>query len=200
MPNPKVFDVMVKQLSTQMDRGGFLLNELPKTLRTVLGENEWQASMWRERVDKDTGEIYKFDKFEDFIAAPPTAGLGASMKVLKEICREDPVALDMIDQAVQMPHGGSRVKVLNQQLDHDEEAKQDGSSRHLRRLRKDRPDLHEKVLAGEMTITAAVVDAGFYPKRVSIRLDDVASAIATIERNASPEFIAEMKKQWQERG
>lgn len=34
----------------------------------------------------------------------------------------------------------------------------------LRRLRKDRPDLHERVLAGEVSVNAACIEAGFRKK------------------------------------
>lgn len=191
-PNAKFFDVMVKQLSSQLFHGGNLLKDLPRTLKAVLGENQWGTPMWPERVNGDTGEVISFDRFEDFVAASPTKGIGSTMRMLKDICRDDPVVLDMIDQAVQRPHGGDRVKRLNQPLDHEEDDKQDRSTRHLRRLRKDRPDLHEKVLAGEMTVSEAAVKAGFYPDRVSIRLDCAASAIDTIGKKASPEYIAEL--------
>jgi len=190
--NPKLFDVVIKQLGSQISRGDHLITQLPKTLRAVCGENEWGAQMWRQRIDKDTGQVYTFERFEDFVKTKPTAGIGASMKMLRDICREDPVALDLMDQAVQRPHGGTRVKMLNQQLEPETGTEQGGSDRHLRRLRRDRADLHERVLSGEMTASEAAVQAGFYPKRVSIRLDSAASAVATINKSASPEFIDEM--------
>ena len=186
------FDVVVKQLSSQLCHGGHLLASSPRTIKAILGDNEWGTPMWPQRVDRDTGEVISFSRFEDFVTTPPTAGLGATVDMLMDICRRDPQAVDMIDRAVQRPHGGDRSKTLNQQLASEADTRQDGSSRHLRRLRKDRPDLHEKVLAGEMTISEAAVKAGFYPERVSIRLDSAASAVATICKKAPPEYIIEM--------
>jgi hypothetical protein len=40
----------------------------------------------------------------------------------------------------------------------------------LRRLRKDRPDIHERVLAGELTANAGMIEAGFRKKRESRKL------------------------------
>jgi hypothetical protein len=132
MPNAVIFDDMVLQLSSQFARGEFALKEFPETLRIVLGENAWDVPMWRERINQRTGEIVTFETFEDFVKTPPSRGLGAGIKILKDICRHDPIALDLIDQAVQRPHGGGRSKRLNQPLDNDEGAKQDRSTRHLR--------------------------------------------------------------------
>lgn len=41
----------------------------------------------------------------------------------------------------------------------------------LRRLEKDRPDIHARVLAGEITPNAGMIEAGFRKKRPSKRLD-----------------------------
>lgn len=41
----------------------------------------------------------------------------------------------------------------------------------LRRLRKDRLDLHAQVIAGEMSAHAAMVKAGFRPKTVTVPID-----------------------------
>jgi hypothetical protein len=150
--------------------------------------------MWRERIDINRGTPILFDDFKSFVETPPTAGLGASIEVLTKICRDDPVAIDMLDQAVQRPHGGSRVKSLNQELDGAQADKPKGSTELLRRLRKHRPDLHEKVLSGEMTATEAAVKANFYPPRIAINLKSAKSAAATIRNNARPEFVAELRR------
>lgn len=192
MSNQKFFDVMVKQLCSQIVDGDHYLTELPKTVRIVLGENQWKTPMWRERQDKDKGEVYTFDRFEDFVETPPTAGLGATIRMLKHICRDDPVALDMIDRAAQRPaHRPAGSRVIHPTFQEGEKL-QDRSTKHLRRLRQDHPDLHERVLTGEMTVTEAAVQAGVYPKRIAINLQSPASAAATIRNNSSPEFIAQL--------
>ncbi len=45
------------------------------------------------------------------------------------------------------------------------------ASSALRRLRKDRPDLHARVLADELSPHAAMVEAGFRRKTVCVPLD-----------------------------
>jgi hypothetical protein len=44
------------------------------------------------------------------------------------------------------------------------------SAAALRRLRKDRPDLHAEVMAGEQSANAAAIEAGFRPKTATVPL------------------------------
>ena len=53
----------------------------------------------------------------------------------------------------------------------------------MRRLRKDRPDVHQRVLAGEMSANAAMVEAGFRKRRERKKpsaLDRAAKAVAQL--------------------
>ena len=80
---------------------------------------------------------------------------------LRDICRGDPEALDAIDQATQNAVGRpteTRNNVPNKGPEGNTSAKA------LRRLRKDRPDLHAEVLAGKKKPHAAV---DFSPRLVT---------------------------------
>jgi hypothetical protein len=67
-------------------------------------------------------------------------------------------------------------------------ARQYGNSSHaaIRRLRKDRPDLYARVMAGELSPHAAAVAAGFRRKVISVPLDPERAA-AALKRHFSPE-------------
>lgn len=97
-----------------------------------------------------------------------------------EADREERQALDESDRAQQRPHGGDRVseesKIDNVQLAPTPTG--NSSKAALRRLRKDRPDLHQDVIAGKITPHAAMVNAGFRPKTVQIPLDPALAAKA----------------------
>ena len=56
----------------------------------------------------NTGEVYRFDRFEDFVTAAPRAGLGADLAKLKAVCKDDLGALDLIDRARQASLASSR--------------------------------------------------------------------------------------------
>ena len=70
----------------------------------------------------------------------------ADAGLLKRICAEDKEALDLIDQVEQAKHGGDR---KSEHIKSDVitlDTNQRGTSRQhaLRKLRKDRPDLHAR--------------------------------------------------------
>ncbi len=78
------------------------------------------------------------------------------MRQLKHLCQDDPGALDAIDRATVGGRGGDRrseaIKHNNVMNDPVEKSAQGNSDTYaLRKLRKDRPDLHERVLSEEIS-------------------------------------------------
>lgn len=59
----------------------------------------------------------------------------------------------------------------------------------LRRLRKQRPDLHAQVLAGQSSPHAAAVEAGFRRRRISVPADDPERAVAALARHFSADEL-----------
>ena len=92
------------------------------------------------------------------IEIQPREGLGANERTLKNLCRDDIQASDLIDRALQGKPGG---QVDNQNASKSEtnvdivtiRLRPHGNSRNgaLRRLRKDAPELHGRVLAGDLS-------------------------------------------------
>jgi hypothetical protein len=78
--------------------------------------------------------------------------------MLKKVCRDDIEALDMIDKAVRNPIGANQHKHVSNR--HKRPA---GTTRGraLRRLRDHRPDLHARVLEGELSPHRAMIEAVF---------------------------------------
>lgn len=62
----------------------------------------------------------------------------------------------------------------------------------LRRLRRDNPDLAERVLSGELSAHAAAQEAGFRKRRVAVNLDDLASAARTLCNKLSEQEVHEL--------
>lgn len=82
-------------------------------------------------------------------------GLDTDIAALKRLCGNDPEALDAIDKANQNPTGVYNV--------HTSRLSGNAEDRALRKLRKDRPDLHEQVLSHGKSAHAAMVEAGYRP-------------------------------------
>lgn len=155
----KEYDYAVDGLRHQIYEGKSGLEGVPQGVKFIVA-----TEAWRERIVMRTGERVTFESFEKFVATPPLEGLGSSIRQLRHLCRDDKPALDAIDRACQRPVGRPSETVDNIN------DKPDGTSAAaaLRRLRKDRPDLHARVLAGKLSPHAAMLEAGFRRRTVTI--------------------------------
>lgn len=166
----------IQFLSEAIRDGKQGLNDIPETLVYVIRE-----ACWRERLDPRTGHVVKFDRFEDFVTTPPLDGLGATMGLLRNLVRDNPEALDALDAENQRPHGGDRrseeFKGNNVPV---ERPQGNTAAKALRRLRAQKPDLHARVLAGELSPHAAMIEAGFRHRTLTVPCEPTAAARALI--------------------
>jgi hypothetical protein len=170
LENDNVISLLMEGLNT----GEGTLEQFPKLLKRVLRED-----MWRERQMQANGRLARFERFEEFVATPPREGLGASVGVLKNLCRDDVEALDLIDQATKHRDGNPRRTFDNIQGS----VAPTGTARPqaLRKLRADRPDLHARVLKGELSPHAAMLEAGFRRPTFTAPADNI-DDLATVLR------------------
>jgi len=150
-------DLVVERLRHAIGEGNAGLSHVPGLLKRTLKE-----SSWRERVISRTGEKVEFSSFVKFVEAAPLEGLGADLRLIKNLVRDDEEAKDLLDQAL-----------------YNIQPTETGTSevRALRRLRKDRPDLHSQVLAGDLSAHKAMVDAGFRRLTATVYVDTPEAAI-----------------------
>jgi hypothetical protein len=147
-------------LTHAISEGKHGLGVVPGLLRQALRHRAWE-----ECVIKCTGRRFSgFPDFPSYVKAPPPEGLGASIELVRSIIRNDAEAVDLLDRALQGKHGGdrkskNRIKSYNVTLDY-KSSRGNSSAYAMRRLRQSWPDLHRKVLTGEMSANAAAVKAG----------------------------------------
>jgi hypothetical protein len=153
------------------------------TLHLVLSERVWEY-----RVDRH-GREWRFGSFIEYLTADPPGGLYTKLADIRPLIDHDIDLLSMFDEAVQGTHGGDRSKSDNIQ---DAVPAPSGTSKQaaVRRLRKERPDLLEKVKAGEISAHAAAVEAGFR-KRPSV-LDVLRAAWRKASKDERQTFLAEV--------
>lgn len=89
-------------------------------------------------------------------------------------------------------HGGDRRSENNQVRNTNLKTQTDTSSYKLARLQRDRPDLAEKVLDGELSAHAAAVEAGFANPKVAINPRNLESAANTICRKLDRDEVLEL--------
>lgn len=142
---------IVDCLRSAVMEGGAGLKDVPGLLRRTIDEG-----LWRERVIIRTGEVKTFERFIDFVTTQPLEGLGANIETLRRLCVDDKPLVDLIDRAVQQGRGGrNNPQGVNQYTEVNDDnihidQKRDSptgtsAAAALRRLRKDRPDLHAHV-------------------------------------------------------
>jgi hypothetical protein len=158
-------DTYVSQLRDAISEGAAGLSDVPMLLKCVLREGRW-----RERTIK-TGGTVRFERFEEFVATKPLEGLGADMGLIKRICSADPEAVDLLDRALQRESSKHVGALDNIQGTREPAPTGTSAARAVRRLREDRPDLHAKVIAGEVSPHAAMLEAGFRKPTITLPLD-----------------------------
>lgn len=175
---------LVDSLASCLQHGAEDLKNLPDLLKRVIREDAW-----RERVIPQTGEKTEpFRSFVEFVSTDPLEGLGADVRTLRNLCRDDPEALDELDKVTEGKQGERTDLVSNI---HEVNARPAGTTetRALRKLRKDAPELHAEVLNGNLSAHAAMVKAGFWPRKGTVRYDNPASTAKTLRTHMSPDDL-----------
>jgi hypothetical protein len=105
----------------------------------------------------------RYEEFTDYLKRWSRLNL----QQLRDLFRSDAEITDLLDVACQKTGGARNDLVYNVHEVVDKQVERPaGNSKEagLRRLRKERPDLHEKVLAGEISVNKASIEAGFRKK------------------------------------
>lgn len=189
MSNPKANAVLVDALGSALRRGDNALGAIPGLLKRILAEEAWREFITQR------GELVQHERFADFVTTPPLRGLGASMELIDRIVgTSDPDLLRMLREAKKVGRGS--VGRGRPSIGHVDSTSPNGGATDYAadRLAREAPEEYEAVLRGEKTIHAAAVAAGIRPRRISIRLDDPASAVRSIRNNATPEFWEEFRR------
>ncbi len=179
-------DAIVDALGKAMQSGEAGLRVVPALIVRVIDED-----LWRARVIAKTGQQVGFETFREFVETAPLDGLGADIPIIKRLCCGDQVAIDAIDRVTKGRQGARTDLLYNIQEVKDRAPTGTSTARALRKLRNQAPTLHQRVLAGELSPHAAMVEAGFRKKTMTIptNVDGIARAL---KRRLTADEIAEL--------
>lgn len=182
--NDTYVSALAEALSSQVS-----LSAVPGLLKRVI-KNE----MWRKRIVRQTKKEIEYKRFADFIKDYPPEGLGTNFNTLMSICRfeNDIEAVDLLANIDAGKEGGNNnpngiggksgktcsdiVTVDNINSDNKSERPTGTSSAAtMRRLAKDFPTIHERVLTGELSPNKAALEAGFRQPKLQIPADPTAA-------------------------
>ena len=194
MTNLRYNDEICNTLQNAIAYGIGRVQHIPGLLERIINEN-----MWQERIMVMNGQRVEFKRLRDFIETGPPEGLGSDYETLKGICkaqkRKDVIALiDKLEKGYQQ-HGGDRksegIKLYNIQ---DDTAPTGTSAQSaIRRLRKDRPDLLERVVAGELSPNAAAIEAGHRQRKAQFYPEDPEKTAHLLIKHMSASDLEELQ-------
>jgi hypothetical protein len=183
-----------------------LFETLPLFLQDLFEQGAWIQFKIAEHAPVFDYRPGDAQKFWEFVQTAQPKGLGTTIPKLRQICEmaEEPMKLlSLLDELSQRGRGNAtgnnQYTVEQSGIDDNIHNSKDresptGTSREaaLRRLRKDRPDLHEQVINGELTPHRAMVVAGFRNETMTVPKDDMAALVETLKKRLSPEQIEEL--------
>jgi len=181
--------VVINSAAQMLSSGDVNLDQIPGLVLRIINEEMWQQRAIPQYQWKLSPE---FRSFEQFVTTGPLEGLGTSVQTLRDLCRRDVRAQEAIDRATQLETGVNQYMGVDKVHTHRPSGNSESAA--LRRLRKDRPDLLERVLRGELSANAAAVEAGFRHHTATVRLDDPASTARTLRRNMTSEDVITLGK------
>lgn len=175
-------------LGSALRSGDHALGTVPALLKRVLSEESWRHFVTKR------GEEVSYQRFERFVDTPPLKGLGATLDLVRRVIADDPVALDMLDQALQnpahvhpdvhninvRPHGTSKAQALRRLRTEAERGNEQAAR------------LHADVLAGQTSANAAMIQAGFRPKTVTVPIGRPERVAAYLRRHMPREALARL--------
>ena len=156
-------DILIRGLQNVVDEGSHGIDSLPKFIKKVIREEAWTI-----RIVESTGQVVEFDSFQQFVESHPPEGLGCSLDRLQRLCDDDDEAGLMIRRATTGKVGRPSKDSKNSDNVTNNGARGNRKSYTLGRLDRERPDLYERVVDGQMSANAAAIEAGFRTKTVSV--------------------------------
>jgi hypothetical protein len=189
---------MVDALASAVRGGSESLGQVPGLLCRVIEEEAWR------HFTTALGKDVEHERLADFITTPPLNGLGASVELVQKIIADDTKALDLLDRALQKASGGdkrSEAARINVSNIHSDSARPSGTTKvlALRKLRKEADsgneqaaELHAEVLAERISPHAAMIQAGFRDKTISVPVSKPERMAAYLRKHMSRESLTRL--------
>jgi hypothetical protein len=167
---------LVEGLWHAVDDAANNLEAVPRSIKRVI-----ETEAWREREHR--GRVFKHKTFLDFITTKPLAGCGWPPEKVEALLKDEPEVLALWRKATTGKPGAHNNNVIRNRQ---------GNSRAyaLDRLKRERPDLFNKVIAKEMSANAAANEAGFRKPPSPLKQLRKAWKVATPDERG--EFLAEI--------
>ncbi len=188
-----------REVSYQFSESRRLLSLLGEAASSD-GANPKSFALLLRRIDETQAFVDEgFRSFHAYLTTPTPRGLGMTENQFLRIAdlggegkRARWLLYGHDDEELQLPklgkigRGRGRVDNINSN------GGGTGESYTIRRLKRDRPDLAEAVLNGQLSANAAAIQAGFRRRKISVPVDSAEDLAANLARHLDPEQIAQL--------
>lgn len=167
------------------------LASFPGLLKRVI-----QEKVWERRIHN--GHLIELPNLRALITEKPIRGWGQNPDKIQAVIQDDAEALALFREAMVEGPGGdkkSEDRIISNNITNDPVERGTSKAYTVSRLKRDRPDLFERVVAGELSANRAAIEAGFRRKPTTIEqiktlwskatLDEQSEFIQYIERSHS---------------
>ena len=136
------------------------LSELPATLKEIIKTKAWQRWRW-------VGSTFAQNSLGAYLTSPPPNGVGIQIETVKKLIADDPDAFALLhDEVTDEP--GHPVPNHDNIMNRNKAEQGTSLGYTLDRLKRDHPDLFERVKAKEISANAAAIEAGFRKKPTAL--------------------------------
>lgn len=170
---------LISVLYEAIKYGNSSIDAVPGMVRKVIQEEAWKSF-----CVPGSKIVHSFRSFAEFTKD----WLKTDIDTLQGICKakKDQVTSDLIDQAIQGVQG-AHINNVNM----SDQPKGNTSDYALRKLRKDNPELHTRVLSGEISPNAAMIQAGFRKRKIQVILEP-SQAARVIRKHFNQDQVREL--------
>lgn len=195
---------MIMMTSRLLKSGTFGVKESKEYLKLIMQPTEKDGSLiypWQYFRLVDTSGVTLLDatqdppkSFREFVESPPLKGLGEKLSDIERLIADDAESLVRLRELIVAPKhlhkakndDADNVSIIPDLFTHAVPAKKKadaGNSRAytLVRLKNERPDLFEKVVAKELTANRAAIEAGWRKQETALETLQRAWGKASLE-------------------
>ena len=170
-----------------LSRGEGAFGALPSVVKSMIRDE-----VWKHLADKNGKS---FADFPSFVEYNLWWGLETSYDRLIDFCRDDAECRQMLleQMTVAGGHGGDRT-AQGDNITLISNPRGTSATHTLKRLKRDNPELAERVVNGELSANAAAIEAGFRKPTITLQSSNPVRAAETIHAKFGPEFAQALKE------
>lgn len=183
--------IVVREVISSIHSGADVMSAMPGLVRRLLDEDAWRDFT----APNPVGHVHH-ERFSDFVAAEPPRGLGGRSSQLLALCGSDRDLSRRIQSLLQEeikpaapaihagPGRGNKTERTTLGL------RSETAERHIRRLKRDDPELADRVVNGELSPYAAARQKGWKPPRIQVTTPE--RTATHLRKHMTPEALSRL--------